>query len=513
MTGRLVRGSLRQGLLVCLVVGLLSGLGWATLRALPVLAGGEPATVTEGCVRSVPEPRSTRPVPICFTLFRPAGAGAEAPVPLVLQAPQWAVPRLRDPGAVRAFTDAGFGVLSFDHRGFGDSGGTTHLVDPAYEGRDLAALVAHVAGLPWVEQDGPGDPRMGAIGTSYGGTVQWLAAGLRSADGRPVLDALVPRETWYDAADALAPDGVVRAAWVAGLVDGARPSHALAPALADALAGGVATGAWPDDGAVDLAALLSSRAPAGADARVDVPVLIGQGTSDSLFGPEQAMSTWQHALTPRARARSIFVGYEGGHALPSSGRPGGVLADPCSGALAGGGFTELAVRFLREQLLGEDTGLSGYGELHLATPVGACLTADSPEPTAVRRVGRVSDAGAGRDAVAYEVLDGPVSLAGAPTVTARVVAPGGGTAYYGLAVGPTPDQARLVEELLLPVRVTPAGSGQRRTFPLPGVAVDVPPGSRLWLFAASRSDVFGGRAAGGPVVLERARVALPVVGR
>ena len=56
-----------------------------------------------------------------------------------------------------------------------------------------------VAQLPWVKKDRPGDPRLGAIGGSYGGGYQFLGAfeELR-LHGRPIFDALAPEITWHD---------------------------------------------------------------------------------------------------------------------------------------------------------------------------------------------------------------------------------------------------------------------------------------------------------------------------
>ena len=50
-----------------------------------------------------------------------------------------------------------------------------------------------------MQKDGPGDPRLGAIGGSYGGGYQFLGAfeELR-VKGKPVFDALAPEITWND---------------------------------------------------------------------------------------------------------------------------------------------------------------------------------------------------------------------------------------------------------------------------------------------------------------------------
>ena len=119
--------------------------------------------------------------------------------------------RTTNPAGVREFLDAGYGVLSFDQRGWGASGGFAHVENPGLEGKDVRRLVRLVGNLGWVKQDGPGDPRLGAVGGSYGGGYQVLGAfeSLR-VRGKPVFDAIAPEITWHDLSQSIAPEGVVR---------------------------------------------------------------------------------------------------------------------------------------------------------------------------------------------------------------------------------------------------------------------------------------------------------------
>src|SRR5262245_51684532 len=108
------------------------------------------ATVTNACVASVPEPDSTDPVQICYSLFRPAGADGRHRVPMILHSHGWGGSRTTDPASFQKWLDAGYGVLSFDQRGFGESGGQAHVENPAYEGHDVRTLVKLVSNLSWV---------------------------------------------------------------------------------------------------------------------------------------------------------------------------------------------------------------------------------------------------------------------------------------------------------------------------------------------------------------------------
>ncbi|HEX5861867.1 MAG TPA: alpha/beta fold hydrolase, partial [Nocardioides sp.] len=192
-----------------------AGLVAATLTSVPAgPAQAAPATTTDGCIKSVPEPGSTEKVQICYTLFRPAGASRTDRVPFIMHSHGWGGSRTKDPARFQKWLDAGYGVLSFDQRGFGESGGKAHVENPDYEGHDVRRLIALIADLGWVRKDAPGDPRMGAIGGSYGGGYQFLGAfeSLR-LKGTPIFDALAPEITWYDLKESLGPEEVVRTEW------------------------------------------------------------------------------------------------------------------------------------------------------------------------------------------------------------------------------------------------------------------------------------------------------------
>ena len=132
--------------------------------------------VKNGCLLSVPDPGTTTPVKICYTIFRPARAKNRHKIPMLMHSHGWAGQRTTDAAKFKRFLDAGYAVISFDQRGFGESGGHAYVENPDVEGHDVRALVDLVARFPWVKKDRPGDPRLGAIGGSYGGGYQFLGA-------------------------------------------------------------------------------------------------------------------------------------------------------------------------------------------------------------------------------------------------------------------------------------------------------------------------------------------------
>src|SRR3954451_8294250 len=502
----------------------LSGVALAgTAFAVPTLAadGAAGPTTTNGCVTSVPEQGTTDPVQICYSLFRPAGADAHHRVPLIFHSHGWGGSRTTTASSFAKFLDAGYGVLSFDQRGFGESGGKARVENPDYEGRDVQKLVDLVSTLDWVKQDGPGDPRLGAIGGSYGGGYQFVGAFRELRDkGKPVFDALAPEITWWDLKQTLAPSNVARGEWISLLT--AAGAQALPTEVVAATAYGAATGQWPDGtvpGIADMDKFFEKNGPAWnvKQGRVlDIPVLFGQGITDTLFPLYQGLQNWSKALTPHARANSIFVGYNGGHVLPNAfPYSPAVSGDPCSKELAGGSFSDLTLRFFDEKLKHHDTGLTGYGKLHLATSDNTCTTVRSAAPTTTVPVGTVATNEAVGAPLAFKVADGPIRIAGTSYLEGTMFAAGvNNRAFYGLGVGTTPADAQLVQGNVLPVNELLPVTGEKREIELPSVAVNVPKGKSLDVLAMPFSDAFPGFGSRTPgaIVLQDASVKLSVVG-
>ncbi|MDX2973762.1 CocE/NonD family hydrolase [Kribbella solani] len=473
-------------------------LGVVALLVTPVVPAAATSTVTNGCVDSVPEPGSSTPVRICYTLFEPAGASARHTVPLIFHSHGWGGSRTKDPAAFKDWLDAGFGVLSFDQRSFGESTGVAHVMNPDYEGRDVVKLVDLVAGLDWVTKQRPGDPLIGAIGGSYGGGYQFAGAFTELRDsGRTRFDALAPEITWWDLKQSLAPQEAARTMWLSILFAGGG-TH-LPPAVSKAFVALIATGAWPSGQAGrDLTAFFAHNGPAWhvqQGRRLDIPVLLGQGISDNLFNLNQGLANFDRALTARARAKSILVGYNGGHTLPAVVPPGYAAAgDPCSIALGSPNFSALSIRFMRLQLLHQATGLSGFGTYHLSTANGRCLTQHSLTANKRYPLGKiVVPTGVGLP-VNLPIAKGPLTIAGTPTVTADVytVIPRS-AAYFALSVGKTALTAKVVQNNTMPLREKHTARGVRRTIELPAIAVDVPAGQNLYLTVAPVADMYAGQ--------------------
>ena len=506
-------------------LGALVGTGLAAAAVInPVAAGAAPTvTTTNGCVASVPDAGSTQPVNICYTLFQPAGADSSHQVPMVLHSHGWGGSRTTDPTSseVKPYLDADYGVLSFDQRGFGQSnGGKARVENPDFEGRDVEKLVDLVSHLDWVVQDGPGDPRLGSVGGSYGGGYQFVGAFREITDQhKQVFDALAPQITWYDLKQSLAPQGVPKTEWDTALT--AAGASALPQKVLQGFAESAATGTWSDGsipGTANLDSFFAKNGPkwqVSQGRHIDVPVLFGQGITDELFPLDQGLKNWASALTASARAQSIFIGYNGGHVLPNA-FPLTVQpsSDPCSAQLTDGkNFAALTVMFFDRYLKHDAVALPGLGQFHLATATSTCSTTSAVTPNKTVAAGTVVTPELAGPAIATKIAAGPIRITGTSYLTGKLTALGvNNRAFYALGIGTNPADAKIVQGNMYPWASQLPVSGASVKIELPSVAVDVPKGQSLFLIAAATNDMYAGFGSRTPgaVILQNAKVALPL---
>ncbi len=359
---------------------------------VPVASAQEEHTAEDATVTSLAEDHIT----VAITVFKPAGASELNQVPVIFHSHGWGGTRTSSIGGeVKGLLDAGFGVVSIDQRGHGETGGLRNVEDPELEAQDIKAVIDYTAALPWVlhNTDEAGlpiasDPVLGAIGGSYGGGYQTISALTElSESGHTRFDALAPEITWYDLPTALAPEGVVRTAWNTLLYAVSKaPENKMAPFIDQAFVYGLATGQWPD-GTVsaipNLTEIFRNHSPRGfveKGIQLDMPVLMRQGITDNLFNLNEGIHNFELAVTPEARARSLFVGYNGGHVLPQVGaamplgtQPGG---DPCS-AEREGGWSQLRIDFFKTAFAGGDPTSLLPSRYNLATDDEQCLHLDA----------------------------------------------------------------------------------------------------------------------------------------
>src|SRR4051794_13234162 len=176
-------------------------------------------TYTRGCIVSFDG------TPIVYNLFEPLNPSPGS-LYSIMEGPGWGGPGSTTPDS--NLIREGYAELTWDPRGFGQSGGVAEVDSPASEGRDVSALIDGVlAGRPEIAVDkaGEGDeqpryhndsglsntfgqPVVGMAGGSYGGGIQLSAAAF---DDR--IKAIVPSLSWNNLDYSLWPGNVIKLGW------------------------------------------------------------------------------------------------------------------------------------------------------------------------------------------------------------------------------------------------------------------------------------------------------------
>jgi ABC-2 type transport system ATP-binding protein len=210
---------------------------------------------------------------------------------------------------------AGYNVLTWDPRGIGASAGTIMFDSPDFEGRDARALVDFVAAQPEAQLDAPGDPRLGMSGTSYGATIQYIAA---AQD--PRVDAIVPDIGWQSLTGAFRRGGAVKTGWLAalcgldvvpGAVDGEATASNVKPVSASDELKAVCLEGVRGALSVGSRKWIAAHGPAALIGKIRAPVMITQGTTDTLFPLDQAAEAYARLRRNNVPVKMMW--YCGGH--------------------------------------------------------------------------------------------------------------------------------------------------------------------------------------------------------
>ena len=246
-------------------------------------------------------------------------ATATEKAPTVLMGPGWSLAgdtsedggALFSPLSIKGLHQAGYNVLTWDPRGFGKSSGVATVNDPAKEGRDVQALLDFVAEQPEAVTDGPGDPRAGMVGFSYGGGIQLTTAAI---DCR--VDAIVPGIAWHSLKSSLYKADTVKTGW-SKILTQTVPKDRLDPHVVSAAASGLKDGTLSEANRK----WFISRGPGDLIEKIDIPTLFVQGTVDTLFTLDEA--TTNYAILRKNHVPTAMLWFCGGHGtcLTDSGDP------------------------------------------------------------------------------------------------------------------------------------------------------------------------------------------------
>jgi predicted acyl esterase len=339
---------------------------WTAIAAVALLGalGAQPAAARSFTVKTLhfdvkTGPSGDKHCDIVGDLYKPKSASAAHRAPAILTTNGFGGSKDDQADIARLEASRGYVVLSYSGLGFGGSSCKITLDDRDYDGRAGSQLVTFLGGgkaakdgtrVDYVKRDARAhdgrhhahDPRVGMIGGSYGGQIQFAIAGID-----PRLDTIIPIITWNDLAYSLAPNntsfdhgvtyttpGVEKYEWTSlffglGIADGitgasADPSRNVGcPNFDDRSCGSKAqmdlTGA-PNDTTLLFARHASVTSFLD---KIRIPALLSQGQSDTLFNLQEAIATYRSLHGRRVPVKMIWR--EGGHS--GSGAPGEMDSD------------------------------------------------------------------------------------------------------------------------------------------------------------------------------------------
>ncbi|WP_045879946.1 alpha/beta fold hydrolase [Pseudofrankia sp. DC12] len=492
-----------SGAIVALLALCSCGGGTPDRPAARAAAGAAPATAGTGATVAA---RSTTVASFdgtkIVTHFFPAkGLRAGGRAPTVLDGPGWGQPGETDPtaalGSIAPLVAAGYNVVTWDPRGFGRSGGTAHTDYAPFEGRDVTALISWLARQPEAQLDATGDPRVGMVGGSYGGGIQFITA---ASDQR--VDVIVPAIAWHSLTESLYPGTVNKAGWDGLLCQiGRSGKNRLDPHVLDSCQASrtdtplsAGTLAWFEDHGPDL--LL---------AKIHVPTLILQGTVDTLFPLAQGVENYQ-ALRGRVPVKMAW--FCGGH--------GECLTNPGPADHTEQLTISWLDRYLRQRTgtatgpgfeYVDDTG-TWFGADTFPPASAGSLTATGQGTLTLDPAATTGSATAAAPAAAGAAVETAVpapaaagEILGAPklTVTYQGTADRAATAAYAQLVDA--DRHLVVGNQATPVKLSLDGRQHSVTVNLADVAWHVTPGSHLVLQVVAGSALFAPQGAHGTASL------------
>ena len=304
-------------------------------------------------------PDNDTPCDIIGDLYTPASATPTTPAPAILTTNGFGGSKDGQAGVGKAFAERGYVVLSYSGLGFGGSTCKITLDDPDWDGKAGKQLVSFLGGasgiaygdkehtqpapaLTVVRKDkrdhnnalSTNDPRVGMVGGSYGGGIQFAVA---SVD--PRLDTIIPLITWNDLSYSLNPNNTAQTTGVSSSTPGAiklnwglgfsllgmtgdlqqgQADQELAPCpnfadwVCPALVTAGTTGYFQP---ADIAAARHASV-ATYMSRIKVPVLLMQGENDTLFNLNEAAATYKALKAQGTPVKMVWHSW--GHSGPAA---------------------------------------------------------------------------------------------------------------------------------------------------------------------------------------------------
>jgi ABC-2 type transport system ATP-binding protein len=477
------------------------------LAAVLALAGAAPAAARDTVVTSFDGTQ------IHVSFFPAAGLKSGQRAPTIMQTHGWGGSRDTNPDSASSnatgnvgtgpLRRAGFNVLTWDSRGFGQSGGTVEVDSKDYEGRDVQALLDWLARQPEAKLDDNNDPRVGMHGVSYAGGIELVAAGI---DRR--IDAIAPTIAWHSLLTSLYKEETVKGGWSSLLYAGGQ-SGRLDAHITSAFASGATTGTLsPED-----RAWFASRGPGDAlVGRIRVPTLLLQGTPDTLFTLDEAITNY--GILRRNGVPVKMMWFCGGHGTCNTGTgPDGHFE---------AGVIAWLRRYVARAKVATGPGfewLSDDDKWRSSTrwppPAGAPLVGAGTGTLVVNPGDAASGtplaAGVAANAVNVPIASRAAQVVGEPRL--RLTYSGTGTSTHVFAQIVDEQRNLVLGNQVTPIPVTLDGAAHTISRRLEGVATTLPAGGRYHLQLIGGSQVYGPVRGAAAITFSGARVELPTLGK
>ena len=332
---------------------------------LGCLAGGTQAQAAGFSVQTLHfdttiGPRDNQHCDVVGDLYRPKSATRRHRAPAILTTNGFGGSKNDQAAVASAAAKRGYVVLSYSGLGFGGSGCRITIDQPVWDGKAASQLITFLGGgsaakdgttVDYVARDRRGsdgkrhrfDPRIGMLGGSYGGGIQFATA---SVDAR--LDTIIPLITWNDLSYSLTPNngdfetgvssatpGVPKWIWATlffavgelrGLqfldedisrVTGGCPNFD--PEICPSFVKNAAINT-PDPKTIDL---LRGASVASYMNRIKIPTLLGQGQADTLFNLNEAVATYEGLRQRNVPVKMIWHSWGHSGSRPAPGEWGG----------------------------------------------------------------------------------------------------------------------------------------------------------------------------------------------
>jgi ABC-2 type transport system ATP-binding protein len=500
----------------------------AAASCLIALAGAPSANARDGVIQSFDG------TTIVYSFFPAHGLKAGVRAPTVMVGPGYSSGRADDSDAnVAGLLDDGYNVLTWDPRGFGDSGGNVEIDSPDFEGRDASALIDLLVQQPEVALEKPGDPLLGMAGASYGGGIEWVTA---AADAR--VDVIAPSISWQSLVTSLDKANTPKTGWgallfalgvegttvpgatggVTGQPGGTQLGRQQDPRANQALVNGVTTGRFTQADQDFFA----SRGPGDLVKRIRIPTLITQSSSDTLFTLNEAIENYKLVRPNGVPLKMVWFC---GSLTEQDVAHGQCNSNPGPDRAL---VLHETLRWMDRWLKGDrsvDTGprfewVSQDGVLHAADdyplPQGRPLEA-SGSGTLPLVPGSASGAAitAGPAANALNVplpgVTAPTQLVGEPTLTLDYsgLAPDPDARVYAQIVDTKANQ--VVGPVVTPMPLNLDGAEHQLTLPLEAIALTATPDSAYSLQITDGTTVYAPQREAGTVTFKTIAVSLPTV--